>query len=215
MTTSKRLNDQIKYSNRKKVNTDFKGKDLRRSNCFGCDFSNSQFDETSFRGAQFKSCNFSGCTFDGAELVAANLKKSSFKQVKFVNTLFDTVNLESVDFEGATFENVIFVGTDVSKAMNLDLTNQDVQIFDEMPELEMSKELEKAVQGLLKNEFVKYARVLDTKEGQVSAISVMRLLEQFDEATLIEGLKKIKKSITQDFCTLNTITEAIEAVQTV
>lgn len=30
----------------------------------------------------------------------------------------------------------------------------------------------------MKNEFVKYARVLDTKEGQVSPISIMRLLEE-------------------------------------
>lgn len=215
MAISKRLNDQIKYSNRKKTNMDFKSKDLRRSNCFGCDFSSSNFDETSFRGAQFKACNFSECTFDSAEIVAANLKKSSFRQVEFENTLFDSVNLEGVDFEGATFKNVIFVSTDMSKAVNLELANQDVKVFDEMPELAISLELKKAVEGLLKNEFVKFARVLDTKDGKISSISLMRLLEKFDEEVLIEGLKKIKKSIDKDFCTLSTIIEAIEACKTV
>lgn len=210
MAISKRANDQIKYSNRKKTNTDFKSKDLRRSNCFNTDFSDSHFDEASFRGAQFKACNFSGCTFNGTELVATNFKNSRFKGVQFENTLFDTVNLEGVDFEGATFKNVIFVATDLSKAVNLELTNQDVKVFNEMPELEMGKEVEKAAEAAMKNEFIKFARVLDTKEGKVSPISIMRLLEKFDEETLVKGLKMVKRTIDKDFCTLTTIIEAIE-----
>lgn len=211
MAISKRVNDQIKYSNRKKANMDFAGKDLRRSNCFNCDFTSSNFNEVSFRGAQFKACNFSECTFDSAEIVAANLRGSRFKQVHFENTLFDTVNLEGVDFEGATFKNVIFVSTDITKAVNLVLEGQDVKVFDEMPELAMTRELEKVVENAMKNEFIKFARVLDTKEGKVSPISIMRLLEKFDEETLIKGLRKIKRTINEDFCTLSTIVEAIEA----
>lgn len=211
MAISKRMNDQIKFSNRKKTNTDFEGKDLRRSNCFNCDFTNSNFNGVSFRGAQFKACNFSESTFNGAEIVAANLRGARFKQVHFENTLFDTANLEGVDFEGATFNNVVFVSTDLTKATNLVLDGQDVKVFDEMPQLEMSKELEKAVAGAMKNEFIKYARVLDTKEGQINPISIMHLLEKFDEKTLIKGLKDIKTSINKDFCTLATIIEAIEA----
>ena len=211
MTVSKRLNDQIKYSNRKKTNMDFQSKDLRRSNCFSCDFSNSNFNKVSFRGAQFKACNFTECTFDGAELVAVNLKNSSFKGVHFENTLFDSANLEGVNFEGATFENVIFVATDLTKAVNLDLSNQNVKVFDEMPELEVSKGVEKAVEAAMKNEFVKFARVLDTKEGKVSPISAMRLLEKFDEVTLAKGLKRAKRDITQDFCTLSALIEEIES----
>lgn len=205
MITSKRLNDQIKYSNRKKSNTNFKSKDLRRSNCFNCDFTGSNFDEASFRGAQFKACNFTECTFESTELVATNLKNSRFKEVKFENTLFDNVNLEGVDFEGATFNNVIFVATDMSKCLNLDLSNQNVKVFDEMPELTISKELEKAAETAMKNEFIKFARVLDTKEGKISPISMMRLLEKFDEQTLIKGLKMSSKVIDKDFSTLNTI----------
>lgn len=211
MINSKRLNDQIKYSNRKKMNTDFSSKDLRRSNCFNCDFTQSNFDETSFRGAQFKGCNFSECSFNNAEIIAANLKKAKFKNVKFQNTLFDSVSLEGADFEGASFKNVIFVATDISKAINLELTDQDVKIFEEMPALEISEELQKAAEIAMKNEFVKYARVLDTKEGKISAISMMRLLEKFDEETVIRGLKAIGKSMDKDFCTLTAVVEAIEA----
>jgi hypothetical protein len=202
---SKRANDQIKYNNRNKVASDFKGKDLRRSNCFNCDFSESNFDETSFRGAQFKGCSFTKATFNGAELVAVNFKNASFREVHFENTLFDTANVEGVDFEGATFTNVIFVNTDLSVARNVNLESQDAQVFDVMPELEISKELEKVIQGALKNEFIKFARVLDTKEGAINPISVMRLLQKFDEETLIKGLRVVKKSIDNDFATLQTI----------
>lgn len=210
MITSKRMNHQMNYSHRQKANVDFTSEDLRRSNCFNCDFSGSHFDQTSFRGAQFKSCNFTECTFNGAELVTVNFKNSSFKQVKFENTLFDSVNLEGAHFEGATFKNVIFVNTDLSKAVHLDLAGQDVKIFDIMPELNIDKRLEKAAKAAMKNEFVKYARVLDTREGQVSPISMMRLLEVFDEQTLTVGLRSIKDRMDQDFCTLIPIIEAIQ-----
>lgn len=209
MTVSKRANDQINYKNKQKVGVDFSHKDLRRSNCYNCNFSESQFTEVSFRGAQFKACKFNDATFTGAELVAANFKNSQFKGAKFENVLFDNVNLENVDFEGATFTQVIFVGTDVTKALNMDLSGQGIQVFEQMPTLDMSKELQKAVVAAMTNEYIKYARVLDTKEGKVSPISMMLLLQEFDEETLIKGLKHLKKSVDQNFSTLGFVREAI------
>lgn len=213
MAISKRANDQINYSNRKKTNSDFKNKDLRRSNCYNCDFSNSDFSDASFRGAQFKACNFFENKFDGTEFVAANLKNSRFKQAQFENAIFDSVNLEGVDFEGATFKNVVFVGTDLGKALNLDLSAQDVKVFDEMPALEISNALEGVVEKMLDNEFVKFARVLDTKEGKISPISMMILSERFDERTLIKGFRMMKRDITKDFATLSYIIGIFKAYQ--
>ncbi|MDF2612234.1 MAG: pentapeptide repeat-containing protein [Clostridia bacterium] len=210
MAISKRANDQINYSNRKKANQDFMYKDLRRSNCFNTDFSNSNFNYTSFRGAQFKSCNFFECTFEAAEFVAANLKNSQFKQAKFENTIFDSANLEGADFEGAVFKNVIFVSTDTSKTLNLNLSNQGIRVFDEMPKFEVSKRLETAVNSAMKNDYIKFARVLDTKEGAISPISMMRLLETFDEETLIKGLGVLKRNVDRDFCTLSSIIQTIQ-----
>ena len=214
MDISKRANDQMSYSNRKKTGMDFMYKDLRRSNCFNCDFSNSNFDHTSFRGAQFKSCNFSGCTFEAAEFVTANLKNAKFKGAKFENTIFDSVNLESADFEDAEFKQVIFVGTNTGRAINLDLSSVEIKVFNEMPELEISKRLESAVKAAMKNEYIKFARVLDTKEGEISPISMMILLKNFDEETLIKGLGVIKKKVDKDFCTLSYIIRALQSYQT-
>jgi uncharacterized protein YjbI with pentapeptide repeats len=205
MAISKRLNDQITYSNRKKSGSDFMKKDLRRSNCFNCDFSNSNFNEASFRGAQFKACNFSGASFESAEFVATNLKNSRFNNAKFENTIFDTAKLDGVDFESAEFKNVIFVSTDISNALNLDLSNEEIKVFDKMPKLEISEDLEIAVKTAMKNEYIKFARVLDTKNGSISPISMKILLENFDEETLIKGLDVLKIKLNENFGTLSYI----------
>ena len=203
MAISKRLNDQINYSNRKKSGSDFENKDLRRSNCFSSDFSNSNFNHASFRGAQFKSCNFSECSFESTEFIATNLKNSRFKKSKFENTIFHSAKIEGVDFEEAEFKNVIFVSTDISKAVNLDLSNEEIKVFDKMPELEISEDLKIAVKTAMKNEYIKFARVLDTKDGAISSISMMILLENFDEETLIKGLDLLKRKIDKNFGTLS------------
>ncbi|MHC1748143.1 MAG: pentapeptide repeat-containing protein [Cellulosilyticaceae bacterium] len=211
MIVSKRENNQINYRNKTKTNTDFIDKDLRRSNCYNCDFTSSNFNHASFRGAQFKNCNFTECTFEGTEIIAANLKNSVFKQVKFKNTIFDNVNLQGADFEGAQFENVIFVATDMTTAMNLDLSNQTVKIFEEMPTPEISKELEKAFKGAMTNDYIKFARVLDTKDGKINPISMMVLEKEFDEETLIKGLKILKKKVDGNFATLDYIIQALKS----
>lgn len=213
MSISKRINDKFNYNNIKKINKNFMYKDLRRSNCYNCDFSGSNFNYTSFRGAQFKSCDFYECTFEAAEFVATNFKKSKFKQAKFENTIFDSAKLEEVDFKGAKFKNVIFVSTDINKAINLDLSNSDVKIFEEMPKLEISEKLENAVKAAMTNEYVKFARVLDTKTGDVSPISMMILLENFDEETLIKGFNLIKENLNKDFCTLSYIIKILKTYQ--
>ena len=46
------------YDNTSKINKNFVYKNLKRSKCYNCDFSGSNFDFTSLRGAHFKKCNF-------------------------------------------------------------------------------------------------------------------------------------------------------------
>lgn len=210
MTIIKNFNNRINYSNRKKLNVDFSNQDLRRSNCYNCDFTGSNFNNSSLRGTQLKSCTFNNATFEYAEFVASNLKKSRFKNVTFKNTLFDSVNLEGVDFEGCEFENTTFISCDISKAINLKLS-EGMKIFDEMPKLEISKELKKAVKIAMKNEFIKSARVLDTKNGTTNPISINTLLENFDKETLIKGLELASQNINEEFCTLSYIINTLES----
>ncbi len=199
----KKTEPGINYKNAEKTNKNFMYQDLRRSHCYDCDFSGSNFDFTSFRGAHFKSCNFYGASFKAAEFVGSNLKKSRFKKARFEDVVFEGANLDGVDFAGAVFKNVIFVGTDVTKAKNLNTISVNIKIYEEAPTLEMSKPLKEAVALAMENKYVKASRVLDTKEGDINTISMMRLLGQFEEETLIKGLTLMKGKIDNDFCTLS------------
>lgn len=209
--TTTRVSDKINYSNRKKQNTDFSNKDLKRSNCFSSDFSGSDFSQSSFKGAQFKNCNFLDCNFESAEFVATNLKNSKFMNVHFKNVIFDTANLDGVNFDNASFDNVIFINTDTTKALNFNASATGIRLFDELPELNISERLERSVKASRKNEFIKTSGVLDTKAGKINPISIMILLENFKEDVLISGLLKSKTDVNKNFCTLSYLINEIKS----
>lgn len=202
-SAGKKQESGFNLKNAEKTNKNFMYKDLRRSHCYDCDFSNSNFDFTSFRGAHFKACNFYGASFRAAEFVGANLKKSRFRKARFEDVIFEGANLDGADFEGAVFRNAIFVGCDVSKAKNLNTISVNIKIYDELPALEISEELKAAVLEAMENQYVKASRVLDTKEGEINSLSMIRLLGYFNEKTLIKGLKLMKNKVDNDFCTLS------------
>lgn len=202
--------NRFNYNNAQKTNKNFMYNDLRRSNCYNCDFSGSNFNFASFRGAHFKSCDFYDGSFEFTEFIATNLKKSKFKNARFKNVIFEGANLAGTDFFGADFENVIFVNTDIEKAANLEFDEKEVRIFEEMPTLEISEDLEEVINKAMTNEFVKKSRVLDTKDGDINSISVMILLENFKEKFLVEGLNMLADRLDKDFCTLSYIIKSLK-----
>ncbi|EGT3617482.1 pentapeptide repeat-containing protein [Clostridium perfringens] len=213
MTTTTKNTQIFKYNKAEKRNKNFMYMGFRRANCYNCDFSNSNFSYASFRGAHFKSCDFFECKFDSSEFIGSNLKKSKFKKAKFKNVIFEGVNLDGADFSGATFENVIFLDTDISKTVGMKFTEDEVKIFESMPALEVSEELKAAALEAMNNKYIKKSRVLDTKEGDINPISLLRLLENHKESTLIKGLKLSSEKIDRDFCTLSYIDKAIEKLK--
>ncbi|MBZ9634928.1 pentapeptide repeat-containing protein [Clostridium sp. FP1] len=198
------------YNNIEKKDKNFMYKNLERSNCYNCNFSRSNFDYVTFRGAHFKSCVFSDCTFKWAEFIGTNLKSSDFKDTIFENAIFDSVNLDGADFKDAEFKNTIFLNSDLTKAKNLSIKNSDTKVFSEMPEMEISEDLRIAIVNAMKNKYVKAARVLDTKDGGINVISLMILLENFDEETLIKGLNIMKSELDCDFYTLSYIVKFLK-----
>lgn len=209
MTQTTKNTQIFKYNKAEKRNKNFMYMDFRRANCYNCDFSSSNFSYASFRGAHFKSCDFFECKFDSTEFIGSNLKKSKFKKAKFKNVIFEGVNLDGVDFSGATFENVIFVNSDISKTCEMKFNENEVKIFEEMPSFEISDSLKEATLKALENKYIKKSRVLDTKEGEINTLSLIRLLENHKENILIAGLKLSSEKIDRDFCTLSYIDKAI------
>ena len=210
MGKNQSVKNNFVYNNIEKKGKNFMYKNLERSNCYNCDFSRSNFDFVNFRGAHFKSCVFFECTFKWAEFIGTNLKGSDFKNTLFENTIFDSVNLEGVDFKDAEFKNTIFLSTDITKAKNLSIKKTDTKVFSEMPQMEISDELQKAVLNAMKNKHVKAARVLDTKDGGINFINLMILRENFDEETLTKGLNIIKDELDCDFHTLSYIVKYLK-----
>lgn len=205
MARNQSVKENFHYNNIEKKGKNFMYKNLERSNCYNCDFSSSKFDYVSFRGAHFKLCNFFQCSFKWAEFIGTNLKDSDFRDAIFENVIFDSVNLDGVNFKDAEFKNSIFLSTDVTKAKNFNIKRSGVKIFSEMPQLQISEELRIAIQNVMKNKYVKAARVLDTKEGGINTINLMILLENFDEETLIKGLNMMEVQLDCDFYTLSYI----------
>ncbi|WP_455819368.1 pentapeptide repeat-containing protein [Clostridium butyricum] len=210
MAINKNKNGNFFYNNADKSNKNFMYSNLTRANCYNCDFSNSHFEFSSLRGAHFKKCNFYRSNLKGAEFIGSNLKGSKFKEARFEDTVFEGANLTSTDFSNAKFKNTIFVGCDLSTAKNLNLDNKNIKIFDSMPELNISEELQKVAKSAMENEFIKKSRVLDTKYGNLNGLSFMILSEKFDENTLIEGMHYIKLEIDKEFHTLSYIIRLIE-----
>lgn len=206
---AKKTIENLKYNNAQKTNKNFMYRDLKRSNCYNSEFSGSNFSFTSFRGAHFKSCDFFDCKFEWTEFIGTNLKKSKFKKSIFKNVVFEGANLDGVDFSEATFENVILVNTDIEKAKNLVLP-EDTKIFKEMPILDISDSLKEAIEHAMENEVIKKSRTLDTKDGGINTISIMILLENFNEKSLINGLNLMKDKSEKDFSTLSYIIKTIK-----
>lgn len=205
MTTNRSVTGNFNFNNIEKKDKNFMYKNLERSNCYNCDFSNSNFDYVSFRGAHFKSCTFINCNFKWAEFIGTNLKESNFKNAIFENTIFESAKLEGVNFKDAKFKNTIFLYTDVEKAKNLNIDNPEIKIYNEMPKLEISEELYSTLVNVMQNKYVKAARVLDTKDGGLNNLNITILLENFDELTLIKGLNMIQSEFDRDFYTLSYI----------
>ncbi|HEY8891853.1 MAG TPA: pentapeptide repeat-containing protein [Clostridium sp.] len=205
MAKNRSVKGNFVYNNIEKIGKNFMYKNLERSNCYNSDFSSSNFNYVNFRGAHFKSCVFFECTFKWAEFIGTNLKDSDFENAIFENAIFDSVNLDGANFKDAEFKNTIFLSTDVTKAINFDIKSSGIKIFNEMPLFEISEELKIAVLNVMKNKYVKAARVLDTKDGGINLINLMVLLENFNEETLIKGLNMLKDELNCEFYTLSYI----------
>ncbi len=211
--TKRKPEGNFNYKNIEKKNKNFMYQNMSKSKCFGSNFSRSNFDCVSFRGAHFKTCNFFSCSFNSTEFVGSNLKESKFIDATFENAVFDSAKLVDADFKGANFINTIFYNTDLSVAKNLNLDDENIRVYKEMPVIEMGDDLKESFECAMENKFIKKSRVLDTREGKINFISLMILLENFSEETLVKGLKNMDDFIDRDFYSLSFIIKLINKLK--
>lgn len=204
--------ENFHYNNIEKKDKNFMYKNFKRSNCYNCNFSNSNFNFATFRGAHFKTCSFMNGSFEGTEFIGTNLKNSKFKNAKFKNAIFEGANLDGTDFKDAKFENTIFLGCKLEKTKNFNSNIDGVRIFEKMPKIDISMELEDSLKSLMENKFVKSSRIFDTKDGNINTLTLMILKESFTEEELMNGFDKIKSQIDRDFYTISYIIRLIKKV---
>ena len=212
MARGKKAIGLFNYDNVEKRNKNFMYLNLKSSKCYNCNFSGSNFDYVNFRGAHFKTCSFMNGTFEGAEFIGTNLKNSKFKNAKFKNAIFEGANLDGTDFKDAKFENTIFLGCKLEKTKNFSTDLQGVRVFEGMPEINISLELEESLNSLMENKYVKASRIFDTKEGNINTLTLMILKENFNEEELIKGFNEIKSQIDRDFYTISYVIRLINKV---
>ena len=203
MAKNNSVKGNFHYNNTEKMNKNFMYNNLTRSNCYNSSFAGSNFNFASFRGAHFKSCDFYGCTFKSAEFIGTNLKNSKFRYGKFEDTLFEGVNLSEVDFRDAEFKNTIFVECNLDTCKSLFFDKEEVTIYEEMPKLNISEELEEAINKAMGNKFIKASRVIDTKEGKINPIKIIMLQKKYNEEVLIKGFNDMAEAVDRDFYTLS------------
>ena len=213
MAKQQETNTFFNYNKVDKMNKNFMYQNLQRCKCFNSKFDLSKFDYVSFRGAHLKSCSFVECSFKGTEFIGANLKGCNFKKALFENAVFEGARLNDANFEGAIFKNTIFVGTSVEDAKNLDVTQEGIRFYKDMPNLSLSEALLSAVHLLMANDFVKKSRTLDTREKTLNTVSMMILLETFDEETLTKAFPLMDDYIDRDFYTLSYLVKLVEKLK--
>ena len=157
-----------------------------------------------------KSCKFYGASFIGTEFVGSNLKESHFNNAVFEDVVLESVKLKDTSFKGASFKNVVFLMTDTTEVKHLNMEDEGIRVFNEMPKLDMSEALKEAIEKAMVNKHVLKSRVLDTRSGDINTLSVLLLLERFDETTIIQGLMDLDNRIDRDFYTLSFIINIIK-----
>jgi len=198
------------YNNMDKKNKSFMYQNFQKQDYFNTNFTNGCFDYACFRGAHLKSCTFNACTFKNAEFMGTNLKDSYFVNAVFDHSVFEGAKLDGANFKDAKFIGAIFVDTKTDKAINLDMTQEGIRVFDKMPELEITSTLKSAVETLMQNPFVKRSRVMDTKDKKMNTISVMLMLERYGEDKLISLMGQLEGHIDRDFYTLSYLIKILD-----
>ena len=100
----------------------------------------------------------------------------------------------------------------LEKTKNFNSNIDGVRIFEKMPKIDISMELEDSLKSLMENKFVKSSRIFDTKDGGINTLTLMILKESFTEEELINGFDKIKSQIDRDFYTISYIIRLIKKV---
>ena len=216
----KKYNKFFSYNCTERKNKNFSYKDFGYSNSYNTRFTNSIFYGNSFYKATMKYCGFNGCKFNFIEFKSVNFRGCRFKGAYFENVIFENCNLSNTHFENATFKNVYLVNT----SLKLSLTPQLLEAIDESkinPYIMASGTIFQKKKGHLSNAQRRAEKLLPKQEQKhlqrerqvkllaqakqmpFNKVNIIRLLDNFTECEVAQGLHLATMSIDKDFLSLS------------
>lgn len=203
-------NKLFSYKNEERRNRDFTYKNFAKSDSYNSIFTLSNFSFVNFDQVSMKYCGFNGALFCGSEFKNSNLRGSRFIGAVFKDTIFYNTKLHNVNFKNAKFENVIFISTSVRESKFISNSTPGITFYNSVPEIGMKLEFKEAIDCTNNNIYIKKSEILFYKKAKkLNSINIIRLLNEFSESELTEGLIAASKEINKDFFTLSYLTKYI------
>lgn len=115
---------RVSFLNLKKMNLSnhyFSNVEISFSNLIGSSLTNTSIEETIFTASFLAHCDFSNSVLNNVHFTGCDLVHASFRYAKISNSTFDNADLNLADFSGAIVDNCSFIGTQGSRALNLEV----------------------------------------------------------------------------------------------
>lgn len=113
---------------------DFSQAQLSQGDFSQANFARSNLSEANLRESRFAQTDFSDANLFGANLRSAQMKSALFtdvlldeadcREAQFIDTRFVRVSMIDTEFRGTAFQNAAFVETDITRAKDMDPTQQ-------------------------------------------------------------------------------------------
>ena len=221
----KKYNKFFSYNCTERKNKNFSYKDFGYSNSYNTRFTNSIFYGNSFYKATMKYCGFNGCKFNFIEFKSVNFRGCRFKGAYFENATFKNVYLVNTSLKSARgIQDKNILTNITNSSLKLSLTPQLLEAIDESkinPYIMASGTIFQKKKGHLSNAQRRAEKLLPKQEQKhlqrerqvkllaqakqmpFNKVNIIRLLDNFTECEVAQGLHLATMSIDKDFLSLS------------
>lgn len=208
---SKSYNTNFKKS--KFFGNNFNKAILKYCNMNNCEFKFIEFKNTNFRGSKFIGAHFENVIFQNCNLNKCTFKNVTFKNVYYINTSLSNVRGISKDNNSLIRINnqntKVLISDELFKSLELCkknkyIMNSDTLFYKKKNRLSNAqKKFEKTLTKLERKNLQRQRQKLHSPSIQLNKISIIRLLNVYDEQILSKGLSLAATSINKEFYSLS------------
>lgn len=169
----------ITYKGQKKKNVkSLRCRYMAKSQIVNCIAQSQSFEYVNFRGSHFKKVNFKNAVFIGCDFWGTTFNECKFQNAKFQDCIFMASKFKECDFSGASFSYSTFVNTNLDECHNIDISS-GVFYYQTYPTIDISPELEQALEILKNNRNLKKNKLLYISDKKYNALNLFLLQKRF------------------------------------